>query len=133
MDEYIVVTLGNTLWKNPQWVAQVHAGHIGDKIVKEISGSIHNVPSGHLAGHIVIAFSMCPAITLRSKWWAHWESILNEWLRLHAGHIVSHIIKETPGFFHKVPAGHIEAILWKKSLGSFKKYPLVTLVDTFWM
>jgi len=73
--------------------------------VKETSGYIQNVPSGHLAGHIVKAITMYPLITLRSKWWAHFESDLNEWLRSHAGHIVSHILKETHGFFHKVPTG----------------------------
>ena len=88
-------------------MAQVHAGHISLQIVKETSGYIQNVPSGHLAGPIVKAITMYPLITLRSKWWAHCESNLDEWLRPHAGHIVSHILKETTGFFHKVPPGYL--------------------------
>jgi len=81
-------------------VAQVHFEHILLQIVKETSGYIHNVPSGHLAGHIVKVITMCPLITLRSKWWAHCESNL-------ARHILSYILKETHGFFHKVPPGHL--------------------------
>jgi len=88
-------------------VAQVHFEHISLQIVKETSGHIQNVPSGHLAGHIVKVITMCPLITLGSKWWAHCESNLDEWLRFHAGHIVSHILKETPGFSDKVPPGHL--------------------------
>jgi len=107
MGGYIVNTLLGTLWKKPQWVAQTHVEHILLQIVKETSGYIQNVPSGHLAGHIVKVITMCPLVTLRSKWWAHFESDLNEWLRFHAGHIVSHILKETHGFFHKVPPGHL--------------------------
>ena len=107
MGGYIVNTFLGALWKKPQWVAQVHVEHILLQIVKETSGYIQNVPSGHLAGHIVKVITMCPLITLRSKWWAHCESNLDEWLRFHAGHIVSHILKETHGFFHKVPLGHL--------------------------
>jgi len=95
-------------------VAQVHVEHISLQIVKETSGYIHNVPSGHLAGHIVKAITMYPPITLRSKWWAHCESDLNKWLRSHAGHIVSHILKETHGFFHKVPTGHLAEYIVKE-------------------
>ena len=112
-------------------MAQVHAGHIEDKIVKEISGSIHNVPSGHLAGHIVIAFSMCPLITLRSKWWAHCESILNEWLRSHAGCIVSNIMKEISGFFQKVPPGHIVSNIVKETPEFFQNVPTGHLCEYF--
>jgi len=82
--------------------------------VKETSGYIQNVPSGHLAGHIVKAITMYPLITLRSKWWAHCERNLDEWLRSHAGHIVSHILKETPGLFHKVPTGHLAEYIVKE-------------------
>jgi len=35
VDRYIMNTLLGTLWKKPQWVAQVHAEHILLKIVKE--------------------------------------------------------------------------------------------------
>ena len=82
--------------------------------MKETSGYIQNVPSGHLAGHIVKVITMYPLITLRSKWWAHCESNLSEWLRSHAGHIVSHILKETHGFFHKVPTGHLAEYIVKE-------------------
>ena len=84
------------------------------KIVKETSGYIQNVPSGHLAGHIAKVITMCPLITLRSKWWAHCECNLSEWLGSHAGHILSHIVKETPGFFHKVPTGHLVGYIVKE-------------------
>jgi len=95
-------------------VAQVHAEHISLKIAKETSGYIQNVPSGHLAGHIVEVITMYPPITLRSKWWAHFASDLNEWLRFHAGHIVSHTLKEAPGFFYKVPTEHLAEHIVKK-------------------
>jgi len=72
------------------------------------------VPSGHLAGHIVKVITMCPLITLRSKWWAHCESNLDEWLRSHVGHIMSHILKETHGFFHKVTPGHLAEHMLKE-------------------
>ena len=95
-------------------MAQVHAGCISLHFVKETSGYIQNVPSGHLAGHTVKAITMYPSITLRSKWWAHYESSLDEWLRSHAGHIVSHILKQTTGFFHKVPPGHLAEYIVKE-------------------
>jgi len=103
-------------------VAQVHFEHILLQIVKETSGYIQNVPSGHLAGHIFKAITMCPLVTLRSKWWAHCESNLDEWLRFHAGHIVSHILKETHGFFHKVPTGYLAEYIVKE----LSMYLLVT-------
>ena len=111
---HIVNILQGTLWKKPQWVAQIHVGHISLQIVKETSGYIQNVPSGHLAGYIVKAITMCLLITLRSKWWAHCECNLNKWLRSHVGHILSHIVKETPGFFHKVPTGHLPGHIVKE-------------------
>jgi len=103
-------------------VAQVHVEHILLQIVKETSGYIQNVPSGHLAGHIVKAITMYPLITLRSKWWAHFESNLDEWLGSHAGHILSHILEETHGFFHKVPTGHLAKHIVKE----LNMYLLVT-------
>ena len=46
--------------------------------------------------------------------WAHCERNLDEWLRSHASHIVSHISKETHGFFHKVPTGHLAEYIVKE-------------------
>jgi len=45
---YIVVTLQNTFWKKPQWVAQTYCGHIANKIVKEPR----------------VSFKMCPVAAL---------------------------------------------------------------------
>ena len=42
----IVVTLVATLWKKPQWVAQGHAGHIVNEIVKEPRGFFQRVAQG---------------------------------------------------------------------------------------
>jgi len=47
---------------------------------------------------------------------------LDGWLRSHAGHIVSRILKETHGFFYKVPAGHLAEYIVKE----LSMYLLVT-------
>ena len=74
---HIVNTLLGTLRKKPQWVAQVHAEHILLQIVKETSGYIQNVPSGHLAGHIVKVITMYPLITLWK--WSQWVAQVPCW------------------------------------------------------
>jgi len=75
---YIVVTLQDTFWKKPQWVAQTHGGHIANNFVKEPMVFIQNVPRGYfggtfqkdqhvITGHIVIkvggTFQKSPACT----------------------------------------------------------------------
>jgi len=112
---YIVITLLGTLWKKPQWVTQVHFEHISLQIVKETSDYIQNVPSGHLAGHIVKAITMYPLITSKSKWWAHCEPHFerNPW-------VLSQSTHWAPCWAHcertqHVPAGYMLVELLKKS------------------
>jgi len=58
----IVVTLQDTFWKKPQWVAQAHGGHIANKVVKEPGVFIQNVPKGYFGG----TFQKWPACDHRS-------------------------------------------------------------------
>ena len=82
--------------------------------------------------------------------WAHWESDQNvptdhieikvvgtlkkysQWVaQTRAGHIVSNIVKEPPGFFYKVPAGHILNNIVKETGGFFQKIPTGCLGEYF--
>ena len=94
---HIVATLRNTLWKNPQWVAQVHTGHIGDKIIKEISGSILNewlrLHAGHIVSHIV-------------------KETPGFFHKVPAGHIEATLWKKSSGSFKKYPLVTLVDTFW---------------------
>ena len=47
------------------------------KFVKEPTGFIQTLPDGQIDGLFLITFSINPAISLRSKWWAFFEKSLN--------------------------------------------------------
>ena len=45
--------------------------------MKEPTRFFHKMPDGHIDGLFVISFSINPAISLRSKWWAFFDKTLN--------------------------------------------------------
>ena len=96
---HIVATLMGILWKNSQWVAQVHSGHILIKIVKEHRGFIHKIPSGFFDGFFLNLISTYPPITLKSKWWVSCKRTLN----LPTRQSVSKLFKNSQQT-HNVPA-----------------------------
>ena len=99
MVEYIEIKLPGILWKNSQWVARVHSGHILIKIVKEPRGFIHKIPSGFFDGFFLNLISTYPPITLKSKWWVSCKRTLN----LPTRQSVSKLFKNSQQT-HNVPA-----------------------------
>ena len=89
----IVITLVATLWKMSQWVAQGHAGHIVNEIVKEPRGFFQRVAQGFFDGFFYNVSPMSPQDTL----WSH------QWLLFESDHNVSPggIVNELRGTFKK--------------------------------
>jgi len=74
MAEYVVATLLGNFWKNSQWVAQAHGGHIENKIVKEPTGFFQRAADGFFDGFFQNTFTTYPLIPSRSKWWVSFKT-----------------------------------------------------------
>ena len=56
---------------------KIPSGKILIRFMKELCGFFQKLPDGHIDGLFVISFSINPAISLRSKWWAFFEKTPN--------------------------------------------------------
>ena len=88
-----MITLVATLWKNPQWLAQGHAGHIVNEIVKEPPDFFQRVAQGFFEG---FSYNVSP-MSSQDTLWSH------QWLLFESDHNVSPggIVNELRGTFKK--------------------------------
>ena len=109
MFEYILITSQCTFWKDPQWVAQLHSGHIVNKFVKEPRVFIQKVATGYIVIRVVDTF------------WKNSQRVAQPC----GGHILSKIVKESKGPIQKVSPGRFSDYFLKE----ISMYPL----DTDWL
>ena len=74
---HIVVKFEGILWKNSQWVAQAHGGHIENEPTWLIDKMINQWLTAFFDGFFQNLLSMCSLIPSRSKWWVNWECAHN--------------------------------------------------------